>query len=192
MVRPPPTDHRPQATSSRPWRRRGWLIAILVTGVLLLAIFWLTRRVDPRLPEHSSAAYQPTAFRAAPSAGPSSAVRSTAGLKLDRAENLLSDHRSAKAQKDEIVRQWGEFLKTEKARLGAETFDPLAKRWLERPRLKGLIEEWKALEQAWPERSEQDRDGQLPRIRAMWNEAMTEFAAELAAAGHTTALPEVK
>lgn len=111
-------------------------------------------------------------------------------MKLDRVENLLPDHRSAKAQKDEVVKQWGDFLNAEKARLGAATFDPLAKRWLERPRLKGLIEEWKALEQAWPERNEQERDAQLPRIRAMWSEAMAEFAAELAAAGHVTALPE--
>lgn len=162
----------------------------LAAGGLLLAILWLTRRVDPRTPEPSAAALRPATSRTAPSSGPSTGVRSTAGLKLDRAENLLPDHRSAKAQKDEVVKQWGEFLKTEKARLGAETFDPLAKRWLERPRLKALIEEWKALEQAWPERSEQERDGQLPRIRAMWYEAMSEFAAELAAAGHPTTLPE--
>jgi hypothetical protein len=161
----------------------------LAAGAALLALFWLTRRVDPRTPEPSAAGLRPATSRAAPSSGPSTAVRSTAGLKLDRAENLLPDHRSAKAQKDEVVKQWGDFLNAEKARLGAETFDPLAKRWLERPRLKALIEEWKALEQAWPERSEQERDGQLPRIRAMWNEAMSELAAELAAAGHPTTLP---
>ena len=170
-------------------RRRSALILGLAIGAALLALFWLTRRVDPRTPEPSAAALRPATSRAAPSSGPSTGVRSTAGLKLDRAENLLPDHRSAKAQKDEVVKQWGEFLKAEKARLGAETFDPLAKRWLERPRLKALIEEWKALEQAWPERSEQERDGQLPRIRAMWNEAMSELAAELAAAGHPTTLP---
>lgn len=161
-----------------------------MAGGMLLAIFWLTRRVDPRLPEPSAETHRPASSRVAPPAGSSSAIRSTAGLKLDPSGNQLPDHRSAKAQKDDIVRHWGEFLRTEKARLGAETFDPLAKRWLERPRLKALIEEWKALEQAWPERSEQERDGQLPRIRAMWNEAMSEFAAELTAAGHPTALPE--
>lgn len=174
-------------------RRRSALILGLAIGAALLALFWLTRRVDPRTPEPSASALRPAlrpaTSRAAPSSGPSTGVRSTAGLKLDRAENLLPDHRSAKAQKDEVVKQWGEFLKAEKARLGAETFDPLAKRWLERPRLKALIEEWKALEQAWPERSEQERDGQLPHIRAMWNEAMSELAAELAAAGHPTTLP---
>jgi hypothetical protein len=161
----------------------------LAIGAALLALFWLTRRVDPHSPEPSASALRPASSRAAPSSGPSSAVRSTAGLKLDRAENLLPDHRSAKTQKDEVVKQWGDFLRAEKARLGAETFDPLAKRWLERPRLKALIEEWKALEQAWPERSEQERAGQLPHIRAMWTEAMSELAAELAAAGHPTTLP---
>ena len=188
-MRPPTTEHQPGEKPGRPTRRRSALILGLAAGAALLALFWLTRRVDPRTPEPSAAGLRPATSRAAPSSGPSSAVRSTAGLKLDRAENLLPDHRSAKAQKDEVVKQWGEFLKAEKARLGAETFDPLAKRWLERPRLKALIEEWKALEQAWPERSEQERDGQLPHIRAMWTEAMTELAAELTAAGHPTTLP---
>lgn len=188
-MRPPTTEHQPGEKPGRPTRRRSALILGLAAGAALLALFWLTRRVDPRTPEPSAAGLRPATSRAAPSSGPSTAVRSTAGLKLDRAENLLPDHRSAKAQKDEVVKQWGDFLNAEKARLGAETFDPLAKRWLERPRLKALIEEWKALEQAWPERSEQERDGQLPRIRAMWNEAMSELAAELAAAGHPTTLP---
>lgn len=188
-MRPPTTEHQPGEKPGRPLRRRSGLILGLAIGAALLALFWLTRRVDPRTPEPSAAGLRPATSRAAPSSGPSTAVRSTAGLKLDRAENLLPDHRSAKAQKDEVVKQWGDFLNAEKARLGAETFDPLAKRWLERPRLKALIEEWKALEQAWPERSEQERDGQLPHIRAMWTEAMTEFAAELAAAGHPTTLP---
>jgi hypothetical protein len=163
-----------------------------VAGALLLACFWLTRRVDPRTPEPSAAALRPATSRAAPSSGPSTAVRSTAGLKLDRAENLLPDHRSANAQKDEVAKQWGDFLNAEKARLGAATFNPLVQRWLARPRLKQLIAEWNSLEQAWPERSEQERDGQLPHIRAMWTEAMTEFAAELTAAGHPTTLPEAR
>lgn len=188
-MRPPTTEHQPGEKPGRPTRRRSALILGLAAGAALLALFWLTRRVDPRTPEPSAAGLRPATSRATPSSGPSTAVRSTAGLKLDRAENLLPDHRSAKAQKDEVVKQWGDFLNAEKARLGAETFDPLAKRWLERPRLKALIEEWKALEQAWPERSEQERDGQLPHIRAMWTEAMTEFAAELTAAGHPTTLP---
>jgi hypothetical protein len=188
-MRPPTTEHQPGEKPGRPTRRRSALILGLAIGAALLALFWLTRRVDPHSPEPSASALRPASSRAAPSSGPSSAVRSTAGLKLDRAENLLPDHRSAKTQKDEVVKQWGDFLRAEKARLGAETFDPLAKRWLERPRLKALIEEWKALEQAWPERSEQERAGQLPHIRAMWTEAMSELAAELAAAGHPTTLP---
>ena len=188
-MRPPTTEHQPGEKPGRPTRRRSALILGLAAGAALLALFWLTRRVDPRTPGPSAAGLRPATSRAAPSSGPSTAVRSTAGLKLDRAENLLPDHRSAKAQKDEVVKQWGDFLNAEKARLGAETFNPLVQRWLARPRLKELIAEWNSLEQAWPERSEQERDGQLPHIRAMWTEAMTELAAELTAAGHPTTLP---
>lgn len=188
-MRPPTTEHQPGEEPGRPLRRRSGLILGLAIGAALLALFWLTRRVDPRTPEPSAAGLRPATSRATPSSGPSTAVRSTAGLKLDRAENLLPDHRSAKAQKDEVVKQWGDFLNAEKARLGAETFNPLVQRWLARPRLKELVAEWNSLEQAWPERSEQERDGQLPHIRAMWTEAMTEFAAELTAAGHPTTLP---
>jgi hypothetical protein len=117
------------------------------------------------------------------------AARSTSQLKLDQQANIAPDHLTAKEQKEAVVKQWGEFLKTEKTRLGAETFDPLAKHWLERARVRTLIEEWKTLEQAWPERTEQERAEQLPRIQAMWQEAMEEFAAELTAAGHPTILP---
>ncbi len=119
----------------------------------------------------------------------SGAARSTSRLKLDQQANIAPDHLTAKEQKEAVVKQWGEFLKTEKTRLGAETFDPLAKRWIERARVRTLIEEWKTLEHAWPERTEQERTEQLPRIQAMWQEAMEEFAAELTAAGHPTILP---
>lgn len=175
----------------RPRGRRIWLLVVL-GGAALLAAYWLTRRVEPRSAAPVGPAASPAPARPTAAKGPVGAARSSAGLSLERADNILPDHRTAKEQKDAIVKEWGEFLNAEKARLGAATFDPLAKRWLERPRLKALIEEWKSLEQAWPERSEQERDGQLPRIRAMWNEAMTEFAAELAAAGHATTLPEPK
>lgn len=174
-----------------PDRRAGlprWAFGAFVL-VVLGAAWWLTRRVEPR-PAGTAVAPSPTSVpppTRAPS--PPGATRSSAGLKLAPSENILPDHRTAKEQKDEIVKGWGEFLNAEKSRLGATTFDPLAKRWLERPRLQALLEEWRALEQAWPERTEQERDGQLPRIRAMWQEAMTEYAAELAAAGLAPALP---
>lgn len=174
-----------------PRGRRTWLLVVL-GGAVLLAAYWLTRRVEPRSSTPASPAASPAPARPTAAKGTVGAARSSARLRLDRAENILPDHRTAKEQKDEIVQRWGEFLNAEKARLGAAAFDPLAKRWLERPRLKALIEEWRSLEQAWPERSEQERDGQLPRIRAMWDEAMTEYAAELAAAGHATTLPEPK
>jgi hypothetical protein len=183
------TGPDPARKDVRPRGRRAWLIVIL-TALALAALFWLTRRVDPRPAATTQAAPSPTTSHPNRAPGPANPTRSTAGLKLAEPDNILPDHRTAKEQKDEIVKQWGEFLNAEKARLGAATFDPLAKRWLERPRLQALIEEWKALEQAWPERSEQERDGQLPRIRAMWTEAMAEFAAELGAAGHPTTLPE--
>ena len=165
-----------------------WAIGAIILAVLGAA-WWLTRRVEPR-PVGAAGAPSPTAVTlpAGPSLPPG-AKRSSAGLKLAPSENILPDHRTAKEQKDEIVKEWGEFLNAEKSRLGAATFDPLAKRWLERPRLQALLAEWRALEQAWPESSEQERDGQLPRIRAMWLEAMTEYAAELAAAGHAADLP---
>jgi hypothetical protein len=183
------TGPAPDGQEGRPRGRRVWLI-VLLTALALATLFWLTRRGDPRPAATTKADPNPATSHPNRAPGPANRARSTADLKLARADNILPDHRTAKEQKDEIVKQWGEFLNAEKARLGAATFDPLAKRWLERPRLQALIEEWKSLEQAWPERSEQERDGQLPRIRAMWTEAMTEFAAELGAAGHPTTLPE--
>ena len=104
----------------------------------------------------------------------------------------MPDHRTAKEQKDAVVKGWGKFIEAQKARIGAVAFDPAAQRWLARPRVKELLEEWKALEQAWPERSEDQRAAQLPRIEAMWREGMAELAAELTAAGHPTTLPEAR
>jgi hypothetical protein len=177
----------PARAPARRVRTRTWLL--LLVGAALLALLWPSRWVAPRAAK-TARSPQPLAEPGpTPATHLAGGTRSTAGLSIPAGENILPDHRTAKEQKDEIVKQWGEFLNAEKARLGAATFDPLAKRWLERPRLQALIEEWKALEQAWPERSEPERDAQLPRIRAMWTEAMTEFAAELAAAGQATTLP---
>ena len=174
-----------------PARRR--LILLLLVLALLAAGAWLMRRVPPsgetaRGPETGKTT-APTTGRAVP---PGAAVRSTAGLRLDPGANELPDHRTAKEQKDAVVKGWGKFIEAQKAKVGAVAFDPAAQRWLARPRVKELLEEWKALEQAWPERSEDQRAAQLPRIEAMWREGMAELAAELTAAGHPTTLPEAR
>jgi len=185
-MQPPRSSRGPL---ERPARRRGLLGLTALLGVALVgALCW---RGQPKQRTEGAPAPGQATRAGNPSTHPtvSLAARSTAQLKLDQQANIAPDHLTAKEQKEAVVKQWGEFLKTEKTRLGAETFDPLAKHWLERARVRTLIEEWKTLEQAWPERTEQERAEQLPRIQAMWQEAMEEFAAELTAAGHPTILP---
>ncbi|MEY2750805.1 MAG: hypothetical protein RLZZ550_776 [Verrucomicrobiota bacterium] len=172
-----------------PARRR--LVLVLLVVALFAAGAWLLQRVPPATEVASSPETRKAAAPATgPSAQPGAAVRSTIGLRLDPGANELPDHRTAKEQKEAVVKGWGKFIEAQKDKVGAAAFDPAAKRWLARPRVQALLEEWKALEQAWPERSEDQRAAQLPRIEAMWREGMAELAAELTAAGHPTALPE--
>jgi hypothetical protein len=166
------------------------LILLLLVLALLAAGAWLLQRVPPATGVASSpATSKASAAAPGPAAPPGAAIRSTAGLRLDPVANELPDHRTAKEQKEAVVKGWGKFIEAQKDKLGAAAFDPVAKRWLARPRVQELLEEWKALEQAWPERGEEQRGAQLPRIEAMWREGMAELAAELTAAGHPTELP---
>jgi hypothetical protein len=177
---------------SRPARRQ---LVLLLLGVAFVAAAgaWLMRRVPPSGEIAREPEIRKSAVPAPGGAGqPGAAVRSTADLRLNPVANELPDHRSARDQKDAVVKSWGTFIEAQKVRLGAEAFDPAVRRWLARPRVKELLEEWKALEQAWPERSEDQRAAQLPRIEAMWREGMAELAAELTAAGHPTTLPEAR
>jgi hypothetical protein len=174
---------------SRPAPRR-LILFILAICLGAAALYWLTRRVPPSAATAGRSAATPAANSSARSpASPAGSVRSTATLRLDAGTNELPDHRTAKEEKDAVVKHWGRFIEGEKARLGAEIFDPAARRWLARPRVRELIEEWKTLEQGWPERSEDQRAALLPRIEAMWREGMGELAAELTASGHPTTLP---
>jgi len=177
---------------SRPFAHR-FVLCFLAISLGAAALYWLTRRVPPSAAPAGRSAATPAANTPIGAAGkPVGTVRSTAALRLDPGTNELPDHRTAKEQKDAVVKHWGNFIEGEKARLGAATFDPVARRWLARPRVRQLLEEWKALEQAWPERSEEQRAAQLPQIEAMWREGMAELAAELTVAGHPTELPPPK
>lgn len=169
---------------------RRLLALLLLVALLAGAVLWLWQRVPPAV--GTAHAPKPAAAinpKGNPGANPFTPVRSTAKLRLDPTTNELPDHRTAKEQKDAVVKRWGDYLQAEKARVGASVFDPAVQRWVARPRIKELIEEWKALEQAWPERSEEQRVEQLPHIEAMWREAIGELAAELAAVGHPAELP---
>ena len=53
-----------------------------------------------------------------------------------------------------------------------QVFDAAAKRWGEDPKTKALVAEWKEVEAAWKTQDEAAKAAQLPRMQAMWKEAM--------------------
>lgn len=53
-----------------------------------------------------------------------------------------------------------------------QIFDDAAKRWGEHPKTKALVAEWKEIEAGWKTQDEAAKAAQLPRMQAMWDEAM--------------------
>jgi hypothetical protein len=51
-------------------------------------------------------------------------------------------------------------------------FDDAAKRWNAQPRVKELIAQWKEVEEAWKTQDDEAKAAVVPRMEAMWKEAL--------------------
>jgi hypothetical protein len=111
-------------------------------------------------------------------ARPVGAPRSANGLIPSVQEDISVDARPPDARRENIIRE-GIGTIQELKFMHPQVFDAAAKRWGEHPKTKALVAEWKEIEAGWKTQDEAAKAAQLPRMQAMWAEAMSLLRAEV-------------
>ena len=152
---------------------------VLLGALALLALaggWWFSQRTDEPKPSarpaRSAVVTKPGAAR------PVGAPRSANGLIPSVQEDISVDARPPDARRENIIRE-GIGTIQELKFMHPQVFDAAAKRWGEDPRTKALVAEWKEIEAGWKTQDEAAKAAQLPRMQAMWNEAMDLLRAEV-------------
>jgi hypothetical protein len=153
---------------------------LILLGVLALVAFagawWFAQTA-----EKSKPASRPTRSAVVTKSGaarPVGAPRSANGLIPSAQEDISVDSRPPDARRENIIRE-GLGTIQELKFMHPQVFDAAAKRWGEDPKTKALVAEWKEIEAGWKTQDEAAKAAQLPRMQAMWNEAMSLLRAEV-------------
>ena len=158
--------------------RRPLLSTLLVLAAVGVALAWWVGDSD----EKPSAKARSGAVRPAegksPVKGAVGAPRSARSLGLDAQADIIVDSRPPDARRENIIRE-GMGTIQELKFMHPQVFDGAAKRWGEDPKVKALVEEWKTIEAGWKTQDEAAKAAQLPRMQAMWSEAMALLRAEV-------------
>jgi hypothetical protein len=158
--------------------RRPLFPVILVLAPIGLAIGWWLSGSD----EKPDASARVRAIRKiagkSPPAGAVGAPRSARALGLDAQADISVDSRPPDARRENIIRE-GLGTIQELKFMHPQVFDGAAKRWGEDPKVKALVAEWKDVEAAWKTQDEATKAAALPRMQAMWAEAMGLLRAEV-------------
>jgi hypothetical protein len=148
--------------------RRPVLLSLLALGALALGWWFFQTADEPKpsaRPARSAVVTKPGAAR------PVGAPRSANGLIPSAQEDISVDSRPPDARRENIIRE-GLGTIQELKFMHPQVFDAAAKRWGEDPKTKALVAEWKEVEAAWKTQDEAAKAAQLPRMQAMWKEAM--------------------
>jgi hypothetical protein len=90
---------------------------------------------------------------------------------LDARQDVSADARPPDARRESIIRAGlGELQEMKQMNLAV--FDDAAKRWNEQPRVKEIIAQWKELEEVWKTQGDEAKAAVVPRMEAMWKEAI--------------------
>jgi len=151
-----------------PASRRLSLLGAL--AVLAFAgAWWISQTAEepnaPRRPARSAVVSKPGSAR------PTVAPRSANGLIPSGQEDVSVDNRPPDARRENIIRE-GLGTIQELKFMHPQVFDAAAKRWGEDPKTKALVAEWKEIEAGWKTQDEAAKAAQLPRMQAMWKEAI--------------------
>jgi hypothetical protein len=168
-----------------PASRRLFLLGILAL-LAFAGVWWFSHKTDvPKpadRPARSAVVTKPGAVR------PVGPPRSANGLIPSAQDDISVDSRPPDARRESIVRTGiGELQEMKQMNLAV--FDDAAKRWNALPRVKELIAEWKEVEAAWKTQDDEAKAAVVPRMEAMWKEALgllrieVETSAREAAAG---------
>ncbi len=158
-----------------PASRRLVLLGVLALGACAGALWFSRATAESKpsaLPVRSAVVTKPGAVR------PVGAPRSANGLIPSAQEDISVDARPPDARRENIIRE-GIGTIQELKFMHPQVFDGAAKRWGEDPKTKSLVAEWKEIEAGWKTQDEAAKAAQLPRMQAMWNEAMGLLRAEV-------------
>lgn len=151
------------------------LIVLAMVGVTLA--WWLARSGEKPASSPRSRAVRESGVKS-PSKGAAGAPRSARALGLDAQADISVDSRPPDARRENIIRE-GLGTIQELKFMHPQVFDGAAKRWGEDPKVKALVAEWKEIEAGWKTEDEAAKAARLPRMQAMWNEAMGLLRAEV-------------
>jgi len=99
------------------------------------------------------------------------APRGVQGLTLDAERDVSADGRPPNARREAVIRTGlGEIQ--EMQQMNKAVFDDAAKRWNAQPRVKELVAQWKEVEEAWKTQDDEAKAAVVPRMEAMWKEAL--------------------
>ena len=158
-----------------PASRRLSLLGALALGALALG-WWFFQTADG--PKPSTRPARSAVVNKPGSTRPVGAPRSANGLIPSGQEDVSVDSRPPDARRENIIRE-GLGTIQELKFMHPQVFDAAAKRWGEDPKTKALVAEWKEVEAAWKTQDEAAKAAQLPRMQAMWKEAMGLLRAEV-------------
>jgi hypothetical protein len=158
-----------------PAARRLFLLGVLAL-LAFAGVWWLSQTAEetkpsPR-PTRSAAVIKPGAAR------PVGAPRSANGLIPSAQADISVDSRPPDARRESIVRTGlGELQEMKQMNLAV--FDAAAQRWNAQPRVKEILAEWKEVEAAWKTQDDEAKAAVVPRMEAMWKEALGLLRAEV-------------
>lgn len=150
---------------------RAWLIGLAVLGVVVAVFLALRRDAGitgtsaagrPGIPQHGQT---PGAKK------PLSAPRGLEGLTVDDRRDISADGRPPNVRRESIVRSGLDEIQ-EMQQMNKAVFDAAAQRWNAQPRVKELIAQWKDVEEAWKTQDDEAKAAVVPRMEAMWKEAL--------------------
>jgi hypothetical protein len=158
--------------------RRPLLIGILVLAAAGLAVGWWLAGSDDKPDAAARVRATRKSDGKSPPKGAVGAPRSARVLGLDAQADISADSRPPDARRENIIRE-GLGTIQELKFMHPQSFDGAAKRWGEDPKVKALVAEWKEVEAAWKTQDEATKAATLPRMQAMWAEAMGLLRAEV-------------
>jgi hypothetical protein len=151
--------------------RRPLLSTLLVLAAVGVALAWWLGGSGEKPASTSPARTVRTADGKSRAKGAVGTPRSARSLGLDAQADISVDNRPPDARRENIIRE-GLGTIQELKFMHPQVFDGAAKRWGEDPKVKALVAEWKDIEAGWKTQDDAAKAAQLPRMQAMWNEAM--------------------
>jgi len=151
--------------------RRPLLIALAILGLIVAVCLALRRGAEGTAQTAASQPGNPHRGPTGTAKRPVGAPRSTQGLMVDEKRDVSADGRPPDARREAVIRTGlGEIQ--EMQQMNKAVFDDAAKRWNAQPRVKELIAQWKEVEEAWKTQDDEAKAAVVPRMEAMWKEAL--------------------